>query len=125
MVKGNKSPARSRPPAVQFALGALALSLLVGACAPSVGGWRSPARNEASTRADYADCRAQAEEITLTQTRSDRTGYGLEGTSRPGPFDPRGDDPMAIAERSDTVSLYDRLVAGCMTSKGYRRPGES
>ena len=97
---------------------------MLSACAPSVGGWRSPVKNETSTRADYAVCRSQAEESTLVRTRSDRAGYGLENESGPGPFDPRGGDPMAMAERSDTTSLYDKLVASCMTSKGYRRPGD-
>ncbi len=117
-VKGNKPlacPAMTRAAVVLAAC-------LVAACAPSVGGWRSPVKNEASTRADYAQCRERAEQATLTQRQTDRSGYGLESARQTGVFNPRGDNTMAIADRSDTTSLYDKLVAGCMTSKGYRQP---
>lgn len=106
---------------------ALATVVLLGsltACAYSVGGWRQATKNEAMTRADYAVCKERAEETTLMLRRSDRQGYGTAGTERPGTFNPRGDDPMAISERSDASSLYDALVAGCMARKGYSRPGD-
>lgn len=96
--------------------------VMTAACAPSVGGWRSPVKNEASTRADYADCRARAEAATLTQRQTERTGYGLESSNQSAVFNPRGDNTMAIAERSDTSTLYDKLVASCMTGRGYRQP---
>jgi len=99
-------------------------AVLVSACAPSVGGWRSPVKNEASTRSDYAQCRDRAEAATLTQRQTERSGYGLESAGQSGVFNPRGDNTMDIADRSDTTTLYDRLVAGCMSSKGYRRPGD-
>lgn len=100
--------------------GVIGLLLLAAACAPSVGGWRSPVKNEASTRADYAFCKDRAERATLQARQAERPGFGTE--DRPGPFNPRGDNTMEIAERSDTVNLYDTLVAGCMSGKGYRQP---
>ncbi|MBT4741480.1 MAG: hypothetical protein HN793_09580 [Rhodospirillaceae bacterium] len=75
------------------------------------------------TRADYAVCKDRAEETALKLRRAERPGYGTAGTERPGTFNPRGDDPMAISERSDASSLYDALIDGCMVRKGYSRPG--
>ncbi|NKB44698.1 MAG: hypothetical protein GKS03_10520 [Alphaproteobacteria bacterium] len=121
MVKIN---GRSRGAMVR-ALAAIALLSSLAACAYSVGGWRQSTKNEAMTRADYAVCKDRAEETTLLMRRSDRQGYGTAGSERPGTFNPRGDDPMAISERSDASSLYDTLVDSCMTRKGYRRPGDS
>lgn len=92
------------------------------ACAPSVGGWRSPVKNEASTRADYAFCKDRAERATLNARQADRPGFGT--ANRTGTFNPRGDNTMDIAERSDTTNLYDALVVNCMAGKGYRQPGD-
>ncbi|MDG2244582.1 MAG: hypothetical protein P8L66_13950 [Rhodospirillaceae bacterium] len=103
----------------------IALIGCLGACAYSLGGWRQSTKNEAMTRADYAVCKERAEDATLIMRRADRQGYGTAGTERPGTFNPRGDDPMAISERSDASSLYDSLIASCMTRKGYRQPGDT
>lgn len=94
---------------------------VVTGCAPSVGGWRSPVKNEASTRADYAFCKNRAEQATLRLRQAERPGFGSD--QRPGTFNPRGDDTMSIADRSDTTSLYDTLIINCMSGKGYRLPG--
>lgn len=104
-------------------LTAIAALSLITACAPSVGGWRSPVKNEASTRADYAQCKNRAEQTTLQMRQAQRPGFGSD--QRPGPFNPRGDDTMAIADRSDTTNLYDALLANCMSRKGYRLPGDT
>lgn len=101
----------------------LGLLVTLSACAPSVGGWRSPVKNEASTRADYARCQAQAEQTTLQMRQANRPGFGT--TDRPGTFNPRGDDTMAIADRADTTNIYDALVSSCMSRKGYRQPGDT
>lgn len=101
--------------------GIVSLSALM-ACAPSVGGWRSPVKNEASTRADYALCKNRAEQATLRLRQAERPGFGTE--ERPGTFNPRGDNTMAIADRTDTTNLYDAFVANCMEGKGYRLPGD-
>ena len=104
------------------------LSLLLvlgslGACAYSAGGWRQASKNEAMTRADYAICKDSAEEATLSLRRSERPGFGTTGTERPGTFNPRGDDTLAIADRSDATTLYDALVESCMVRKGYSQAG--
>lgn len=114
-------------PAAHLARGmAVALILAsLSACAYSVGGWRQATKDEAMTRADYAQCKHRAEEATLTLRKSERPGFGTTGTDRPGPFNPRGDDTLAIADRSDVSTLYDTLLANCMVRKGYRQPGES
>lgn len=104
------------------ALGAMALTIIT-ACAPSVGGWRSPVKNEASTRADYALCQNRAETTTLQLRQEERPGFGP--AERPGTFNPRGDDTMAIADRNDATNLYDVLLSSCMTRKGYRQPGDA
>ena len=105
----------------QQALAVVLAAGVLGACASSAGGWRQPVKNEALTRADFAACKTRAEEATLELRRTDRSGYGSMGSSRPGPFNPRGDNTMAIAVRSDTSTLYEALVANCMTQKGYAR----
>ena len=104
------------------------LSLLIvlwslAACAYSAGGWRQSAKNEAMTRADYALCKGSAEETTLTLKRSERQGFGTAGTKRPGTFNPRRDDILAIADRSNTTTLYDALLETCMVRKGYSEVG--
>ena len=105
-------------------LGLLYAGLLT-ACAAPTGGWHQPSRNEALTQSDYAACQARAEQATLERRRTNRQGYGLMNDSATGVFNPRGDDTMAIAERSDTSTLYNTLVARCMTQKGYQREGDS
>ena len=102
----------------------LALVFCLAACTTSVGGWRQSSKNEASTRADYAQCRNQAEETTLILRREERPGYGTESADRPGPFNPRGDNTMAISERSDATNLQDALVDSCMSRKGYSRSAD-
>jgi hypothetical protein len=94
---------------------------VVTACAAPSGGWQQPVKNEKLTQADYAACRQRAEESTLELNRSRRPGFGVLDTSSAGTFNPRGDNTMAIAERSDASTLFDALVANCMTQKGYRR----
>lgn len=124
---GRPSPVKKNGGSWVTLVRALATVVMLGslaACAYSVGGWRQPTKNEAMTRADYAVCKDRAEETTLLLRRSDRQGYGTAGTERPGTFNPRGDDPMAISERSDASSLYDSLIASCMIRKGYRRPSD-
>ena len=106
-------------------LGAALLVWTLAACASAAGGWRQLAKNEALTRADFTVCKSRAEQATLELKRSERSGYGALGDSGPGPFNPRGDNTMAIAERSDTSKLYEALVASCMTRKGYARPDGS
>lgn len=105
------------------------LSLLLilgslGACAYSAGGWRQPDKNEAMTRADYTLCKDRAEETTLKLQRSERPGFGTAGTERPGTFNPRGDDTLAIADRSGATNLYSALVESCMVRKGYSQAGK-
>lgn len=102
----------------------LALTFCLAACTASVGGWRQSTKDEASTRADYAQCRKQAEETTLILRREERPGFGTESVERPGPFNPRGDNTMAISERSDATNLQDALVESCMSRKGYSRPAD-
>lgn len=111
-------------PAEFLRRGAAGLVILtsLAACAYSVGGWRQPTKNEAMTRADYALCKERAEDATLTLRQSERPGFGTAGTNRPGTFNPRGDDPLAIADRSEASTLYETLVANCMIRKGYQQP---
>lgn len=104
------------------------LSLLIvlesiAACAYSAGGWRQSDKNEAMTRADYALCKGSAKETTLTLQRSEQQGFGTAGTKRPGTFNPRRDDILAIADRSNTTTLYDALLETCMVRKGYNAVG--
>lgn len=98
-----------------------ALAGFVAACAAPSGGWQQPVKNEKLTQADYAACRQRAEESTLELNRSSRPGFGVLEPGNTGTFNPRGDNTMAIAERSDTGTLFEALVANCMTQKGYRR----
>ena len=77
-------------------------------------------KNESLTKNDFAACQSRAEEATLELRRTERSGYGVLDEIGPGPFNPRGDNTMAIAERSDTSTLYNVLVDQCMTQKGYR-----
>lgn len=105
----------------------LSLLLVLGslsACASSAGGWRQANKNEAMTRADYAICKDRAEETTLRLRRSERPGFGTAGTERPGTFNPRGDDTLAIADRSEATNLYDALIDSCMVRKGYQQAGK-
>jgi len=93
---------------------------MLGACAAASGDWHHPARNAALTQSDYAACQADAEEATLEQRHSYRQGYGLGQSGPPGVFNPRGDNTMAIADRSDTTAIYSALVDHCMALKGYQ-----
>ena len=121
VVKKNYRPS----PVLTRALFTLAVLSGLTACAPSVGGWRQPTKNEAMTRADYAQCQDQAEAATLTLRRSERPGYGTQTANPPGTFNPRGDNTMVITEKSDSTTLYNALLANCMARKGYRQPGDS
>ncbi len=119
MVKKNECQRRGHGHVVR----AMLLAGLLSACAAPTGGWHHPAKNESLTKGDFAACQLRAEESTLELRRADRSGYGVLDTGGPGPFNPRGDDTMAIAERSDTSTLYNVLVDRCMTQKGYSPVG--
>ncbi|MEQ9109622.1 MAG: hypothetical protein RIF37_12025 [Rhodospirillaceae bacterium] len=123
-VKRNGEPNDWSNGAFRKSIVAFTLLCSLAACTASVGGWRQANKNEASTRADYAQCRKQAEETTLILRHEERPGFGTESAERPGPFNPRGDNTMAISERSDATNLQDALVASCMSRKGYSRPAD-
>jgi len=118
MVKKNDRPAHYALLCRALAIASIALT----ACASPSGGWQQLAKNEALTQADYAACRRQAEESTLELSQSGRPGYGILNERGTGPFNPRGDDPMAIADKSGTSALFNALIANCMTQKGYHQP---
>ena len=95
-------------------------AMMLGACSTSWDNWHHPARNPALTQSDYAGCQAYAEEAALERRHSGRQGYGLERSGAPGVFNPRGDNTMAISDRSDTNAIYSALIDHCMTLKGYQ-----
>ena len=100
----------------------IALSSILATCAAPSGGWQQPVKNEKLTQADYRSCRDQAEEATLELDSYNRAGFGVLGKGRIGTFNPRGDDPMAIAEKSGSKAIFKSLVTNCMLLKGYLQP---
>lgn len=95
--------------------------LFIGACASPADGWHQAGKTEADVRTDYRACASQAESATLDAIGVDRAEYGAAATANPSPFDRRGDNPMALADRSQDNRLYKRLLDRCMLSKGYRQ----
>lgn len=124
---GQMNKIKKNAPGNRFGLAPLviiAAGLSLASCAGSSGGWYQPVKNERLTKMDYAACQARAEETTLELSRSDRPGYGVLDGNRPGPFNPRDDDPMALVDRSGTAKVYEALVASCMVEKGYQQPDD-
>ncbi|MFL2769519.1 MAG: hypothetical protein ACJZ9F_00770 [Rhodospirillaceae bacterium] len=118
----NSRASQCLPKTFRNSLTGIVLFSMLAACAAPSDGWHQPVKNEKLTQADYRSCRDQAEERTLELNSDNRSGFGVLSRGRTGTFNPRGDNPMAIAEKSDNNAIFKSLVSNCMILKGYFQP---
>jgi hypothetical protein len=94
------------------------LVMTLAGCAMSTPRWHHAGRTAAETRLELAACERAAERDTLQAIGRSRQSYGIETAS--GVSGGRsGQNPMILADRSETAGRFRDAVADCMYAMGY------